>query len=1579
MIRASLRHDTHLPYLVFFLLWAAASATPAPAREDPARDQDRAGSPVPPAWLESALEEIRRQEYGFSRTDDGAFSAPNRAHDLRSRITDGVVEVTSRTGGPDAWRLTLRLEAFGREGSLRSPGEGDVQAEGARVEIHRGDLVRWYVNDERGLEQGFTIDAPPEGADASLPVVLEIAFGRLEARLEPGSSVVFSRPGRGDVLRYAELVVRDAGEALLPAHLDVRRGALRIEVEDRGALYPIVVDPIMTIPGANLILPQPDAFFGLSVATAGDVNGDGFSDVIVGSPYYDGGDSNEGRVNVYLGSPVGIVNLTAWYAESDVSGALLGSSVASAGDVNGDGYDDIIAGAPYYTNGQGGEGVAYLWLGSASFGDGADGTPANADWSYEPNVSGARFGAAVATAGDVSGDGRDDVIVGAPELTNGEVREGRAYVFLGAASGLAVLPAWTAESDQAGVFPFDADPELGRSVGTAGDVNADGFADVIIGAPGYNAPLEDEGAVFVWFGSASFGAGADGTPANASWYAEGDVEEAMLGSSVATAGDVNGDGRSDIIAGAPFHDVGSTFEGRAMVWHGEPGGLGPIGSPANADWYAESDQYAAHMGEVVATAGDVNGDGFADVLVSAIFYDDTGTNEGRAFAWFGSPSGLGFLGNPANADWYTDGVQDEARLGMSLGTAGDVNGDGLSDVIVGAPLYDLNEVLVDAGRAIVFEGRADGLASAAPWGDEGDLPGVQLGHSVAAAGDVNGDGYGDLIVGAPFYDNGETDEGRVFVYIGTKDGPALAPAWTAESQQASAQFGGSVAGGVDVNGDGYSDVAAGAPLYDKAFRDTGRVFVWHGGPPSPGNDSGLGASGDPNNADGSVDGGQAFERFGEAVANAGDVNGDGFGDLIIGAPLHDAGQTDEGRAWVHEGSPGGLGASIWSAEGNQAGIRFGQSVAGAGDVNGDGFSDVIVGAWGYSNGESVEGAAFVYLGSGSSMLLLPQPHWMAESNQADARFGASVAGAGDVNGDGFSDVIVGAPLYDSGETDEGAAFVWHGGPAGMGPDGEPGNAATLLEIDSAGAQLGEAVASAGDVDGDGFGDAVVGAPLYTSGQASEGAAKLWFGGVGGLVLSYFPLSPWLFESNDFGAQLGNAVAGAGDVNGDGYSDVIVGASRFNAIVSEEGRVYLFYGNGGEGLDRIPRQARHDGSGPLHLLGKSASASSFRIRVQGRTPAGRGRIRLQWEVEPLGAPFDGEDLVTQSVWTDTGFPVAPFGSIEALEDTVTGLLPGFHRWRVRILGRSPLFPRSPWLSPQGNGSTETDLRTAGCIDRDFDGYGAPGDFGCAAGPSPDCNDLEAEMYPGRPEICDTLDNDCDGAADGFATTCGVGECAGSGTCVAGVDDCMPGAPSPEVCDDLDNNCDGTTDGFNTTCGLGQCASVGTCFDGINSCTPGTPSPEECDGVDNDCDGALPAGEADADGDGVMVCKGDCNDADPAVFAAPGQVLGLDVTDLVPGPGFEFTWTSQAATAGSGTVYDVFEAADSDLGASGDFSTGSCAEEDLGLAEYQYTGPLPPLGDGFVFIFRGQNACPGGTGTWGTPNRDATAAASTMPCL
>ncbi|MBL0180998.1 MAG: FG-GAP repeat protein [Chitinophagaceae bacterium] len=356
----------------------------------------------------------------------------------------------------------------------------------------------------------------------------------------------------------------------------------------------------------------------------------------------------------------------------------------------------------------------------------------------------------------------------------------------------------------------------------------------------------------------------------------------------------------------------------------------------------------------------------------------------------------------------------------------------------------------------------------------------------------------------------------------------------------------------------------GAHYYDDgANNEEGRAFVYHG--------SASGLSSAPNSTLDAAN--QAGALFGASVASAGDVNSDGYSDVIIGAYAYqDGANFNEGRAFVYYGSSTGLSAIPNSTpdDADKTDAQFGVSVASAGDVNGDGYSDVIIGAHRYDDGiNNEEGRAFIYYGSATGLSASPN-NILDDADQATAYFGWRVAGAGDVNGDGYSDVIIGAYGYDDGaNTDEGRAFVYFG--SSTGSSASPND--ILDDADQAGARFGYGVASAGDVNGDGYSDVIIGADSYSDGANTwEGRAFVYHGSVSGL--SSTPNSTPDDADQAF-AKFGFSVASAGDVNGDGYSDVIIGAWGYNDPPNTgEGRAFIYHGSA-TGLSSTPNSTPDD--------------------------------------------------------------------------------------------------------------------------------------------------------------------------------------------------------------------------------------------------------------------------------------------------------------------------------------------------------------------------------------------------------------------
>ena len=390
--------------------------------------------------------------------------------------------------------------------------------------------------------------------------------------------------------------------------------------------------------------------------------------------------------------------------------------------------------------------------------------------AFDGDDVGDRLGWTVSALGDMDGDGVPDLAAGAPRDDDNGISSGSARAWSGATG--AVLGTW---------FGDGTSDQFGRAVGAAGDVDQDGHADLIVGAPYDDDNGDSCGMARVITGNGS----------GVLWTVYGDAADDELGSSVAGAGDVDGDGAPDVIVGA----VQPGGNGYARIFSGSNG---------NVIRTLLGSEFQSQFGISVAGVGDIDGDGRSEVLVGAWVDDTPGIGAGRAFLYDGATGSLlHTFDGPADFDWF----------GYSVAGPGDLNADGFLDVVVGAYGSDLGSS--DGGAVFAYTGSDWSLL----WTAGAAEPGVQLGFSLAAAGDTNGDGMPDVVAGAPFSANG-----RAHVYSGP-DGVLL---HTYEGNAAGDVFGRGVAGVGDIDGDGLGDVLVGAPLDDDGGTSAGRVSAWSG-------------------------------------------------------------------------------------------------------------------------------------------------------------------------------------------------------------------------------------------------------------------------------------------------------------------------------------------------------------------------------------------------------------------------------------------------------------------------------------------------------------------------------------------------------------------------------------------------------------------------------------------------------------------------------------------------------------------------------------------------------------------------------
>jgi hypothetical protein len=1375
-------------------------------------------------------------------------------------VVGATVSTTAVSRGPVA-ALPLEFSAFSLGACTSAPSGEDGDECLHRVERRAGNVVEWYENVPEGIEQGWDIEKRPDGVG---PVTIDIAFG---ANVDPrvaGLDAVLVRTRDGRALRYAEPHARDESGRDLPVQLAaVGSDKVRITVDDRGARYPIVVDPLITASAWATESNTQGALYGYSVAAVGDINGDGFGDVLVGAYRAPNGTlNNAGAAFMFFGGPSGLATSPAWTVRGTVANSFLGFAVAGAGDVNGDGFADVILGAYGETTSVAAAGRVYVFHGGPL---GLASTPAR---SLPGTQASARFGWAVAGAGDINGDGYADVVVGAPYATQTLLNEGSASVFLGSASGVQDTAAWVAYGGEASAL-------LGSAVATAGDVNGDGFADIAVGNPNHAGTYSFEGEVRIYSGGAG---GLASNPSFKSTTLPLAGANRFAGAAVAPAGDVNADGFDDVLVGSPGFG--------AYLLLGSASGVG-----ANVCTFTGTGMF----GNAVDAIGDINGDGFADI---AIGNRGANSDSGAVSVYLGGSS------CPSNTPTYSLGG---TAAGQAFGTSvsgGDVNGDGFADLLVGIPQFSNGETQEGSVRAYI--GAPSYAASQSLVTVTGTQANAQFGFSVSATGDVNGDGIPDLVVGEPYFDGALVDEGRVSVFLGSGTGYGPQPTWTRLGGQANALFGYVISSARDATGDGVADLLIGAPNFTTTMAAAGKVYLFAGGQGGPSNAPLWVAEGD-----------QASARFGSALSLDGDVNGDGFADILIGAPGQSVlGFQAAGVAHLFLGSASG--PSVYpdsSFNFGQSQAQAGASVSIAGDVDGDGFDDVLVGAPGSNLGVTGGGSVWAFRGGRTPNIANPSVAiWRQDGTRPDSGFGFALAPARDVNRDGLADVaiserfdrffvktpnaryfydhrnycyarggrqfvhrsvaelqkyyrdIIGGSsdfMYQMWDESRGYNRYFLVGSIGVGPSGyrfgdaeweplsqlphipQPPDRSWGYVRDDGKFFYGDPRPNSTATSGgacDGVTDVPVGTVVRKSDRFNGGVHILYgaresalvgretiddyataFVGVGdvdgngyadlalgrgkafsGGYMLYSRTGSGLVKQQEIvgvvGELSGFAVSPAGDVNGDGFGDFVVAEPGAS---SGAGRIRLVFGNTGDRAvvaQRTGVRTTQLGSTtPLAFGGSTGTSPGFTVRADApRGPMGGLRGKLEVEVKPSGQAFDGNNKIRGAQWGVRLAALAP------LVLDVAGLSTGSYHWRARILfdpAKGPKWPSSRWFYGGDSGDPEGVHVRVG-------GGGATNASSCLTGSecaSGFCSDGYCcdRACAGTCEACGLPGSEgtCTFRAAGTVCRSAVGECDAAETCSGASGSCPTDSlrPNGAACGDDQNPCtQDVCNGTSTVC-------------------------------------------------------------------------------------------------------------------------------------------------------------------------------------
>ena len=776
---------------------------------------------------------------------------------------------------------------------------------------------------------------------------------------------------------------------------------------------------------------------------------------------------------------------------------LMGDVVSGIGDINGDGIDDMVVSAPGIAGGS-----AYVIYGTTGgFSAEFDVTTLDGTNGFAIRATGAGPGFhSFSSAGDFNGDGLNDLLIG----TTGGGSIGISYVIFGIASSAQFSAEFLLTSidgrNGAAFTGINSSDNAGWDVSAAGDVNNDGFDDILIGANGSDVNGLSSGQSYIVYGGPQFGpnspiANDDNVNASSAFervnlFADnGNGIDSDPNGDTIMINDINGTSVSPGDVVTISTDVSVRYLASGLIEFlsaSLPLGMSETGtftytiddgtggtSTATVNYtYTQNSITGTDLngtngyiitgeadndrtGNPVSNIGDINGDGFDDFIIGVESYDDVSLVDiGRAFVVLGSATPVtASLPISTTDGFFIQGGVDFDQLGTAVSGVGDVNGDGIDDFIIGSEFVSTGG---NAGAAYVVFG------STTPFGVSFDITTLDgtngfrvdsndnfthFATGLSSAGDVNGDGIDDILI-AEQGNNDFAEDGTAYVVFGSAT--PFPANFSVDSLDGTNGFqidllgdNARVSAAGDFNGDGIDDIIISAPGFDDgAISNVGRSYIVFGSV-AP-----FGAALDLTTLNGTngliINGIDAGDQLGFSISGAGDINGDGFADVVIGAPFAEPSGIFSGETYVVFGTNGGAASIDLSAlDGTNGFVVFGVdssdqsgvSVSVAGDINGDGLTDFIIGAHlGDPNGDNQAGESYVIYGSTNGfdavfdVALIDGRNGFVIEGADGGSSGRSVSGAGDINGDGFDDIIVGSPNSDpeTFATNGGVTYVIYG-------------------------------------------------------------------------------------------------------------------------------------------------------------------------------------------------------------------------------------------------------------------------------------------------------------------------------------------------------------------------------------------------------------------------------------------------------------------------------------------------------------------------------------------------------------------------